>query len=148
LKTAYKNEEVHAYEIKDANEMKTASFFEKQIDNSKSPTVGPQAGKSDAFVVDQYDLQSNNCTTKSIEAINAGGSNTFKQTTQEESSIQIIRHGGEPDFILKGTGKFTTTTLQSSQIPWTPGGTKQFLDFQKQASQNKVTEVTEQVKPK
>ena len=60
----------------------------------------------------------------------------------------MVRRGGEPDFILKGTGKFSTTPLQSGQVPWSPGGTKQFMDYQQQAPQNKVTEVTEQVKPK
>jgi RHS repeat-associated protein len=150
LKDAFKNEKVNAYEIGDADETKTAAFFENQIDNpnSKTPTVGPQAGKIDACVVDQYDLGNNNCTTKSIEAINAGGSNAFKQTTQEVKTTQMVRRGGEPDFILKGTGKFSTTPLQSGQVPWSPGGTKQFMDYQQQAPQNKVTEVTEQVKPK
>ncbi len=145
LKKAFENEEVNVYEVTDAEEQKTAQFFEDQFKspNSKTPTSGPYKGDPNSRVVDQYDLGNNNCTTKSCEAVGAGGSKIFKETTQEVMKTEMYKSGMDYDFRLTGTGEYQTNPIQ---VPWSPGGAKQVLDYQDQAAQNPVKNVTVDIK--
>lgn len=93
-----------AYIIKDANETKVQEHAEKVYESGRELTKAEatqydsntkKTGTSvDAKVVDQYNLIGNNCTTKSIESVKAGGTNldftkTIGITAPPVSSTQI-----------------------------------------------------------
>lgn len=140
---------MNVYEITDADDARTATFFDNKFNspNATMPTTGRHANDPNARVIDQYDLFNNNCTTISIEGVNAGGSKAFKQTTQEVMKTRMIKVGMDYEVELEGTGKYKTTPVSSENTPYSPAGAKQYLDYQKQAPQNNVREVTDQVKP-
>lgn len=74
------------YEFVSGSDAKVDKFFQDKFNNSdKIPTTGTYAGNENARVIDEYNLLTNNCTTISIEAIQAGGGDT-------SFSVLIFRH--------------------------------------------------------
>jgi len=147
IKKAFETEEVNVYEITDANETMTAAYFENLFNGPTAtvPTEGKYAGNSDARVVDQYDLGNNNCATKTCEGVLAGGSRIFRETTQEVKKTQMYKSGMDYEYRVVGTGQYQTSSIEA-QSPSSPGGVKRMLDYQDQASQNPVSNVTNDVK--
>ena len=75
----YLNEEIEKgnlsiYTIEKGSDEKVADFFDKMWTNGYRPTEKKAKNDPNAKVVDEYDILDNNCTTKSIEALN------YKQT--------------------------------------------------------------------
>ena len=106
-----------AYVIKDANEAKVQAHADKIYGSGRKLTKdeatqydsnSKKAGTSaDAKVIDQYNLVGNNCTTKSIESVEAGG-----------TSLDFIKTVG-----------VTAPPVSSTQVPiFSPIGLKDYLD--------------------
>lgn len=81
-----------AFEIIDANEKLVAKHMEKAFSSDRKLTEEESqvynknknnyGNSEDARVIDQYSLLNNNCTTKAVEAVKAGGSSeNFEPTT-------------------------------------------------------------------
>ncbi len=134
---------MNVYKVTDAEEQKTAHFFEDQFNSHhpKTPTSGHYKGDPNSRVVDQYDLGNNNCTTKSCGSSGAGGTKIFKKATQEVMKTEMYKSGMDYDFRLTGTGEYQANPIQ---VPWIPGGAKQVLDYQ--APQNPVKNVIVDIK--
>jgi len=65
------------YEFATGSDTKVDKFFQDKFNSSeKIPTTGQYAGDEKARVIDKYNLATNNCTTLSISAIEAGGGDT------------------------------------------------------------------------
>ncbi len=74
---------VRVFEIGDANENKIKKFFDNSFFNSGIPaSEGKYTNDPTAKVIDSYDLFSNNCTTKTIEAISISGSKEDFKTSK------------------------------------------------------------------
>jgi tRNA(Met) C34 N-acetyltransferase TmcA len=106
-----------AYIIKDANETKVQKHAEQTFESGRALTKTEatqydnnqkKAGtSSETKVVDQYNLVENNCTTKSIEAVKAGG-----------TSLDFTKTVG-----------VMAPPVTSTQIPiYSPAGLKNYLD--------------------
>ena len=85
IKHELSDNKAKAYEIKDASDKKSQKYFdalfksgrvlnrnESEYYNKNQYNYGTS---SDARVIDKYDLFNNNCTTKSISGLKAGGTN-------------------------------------------------------------------------
>ena len=71
------NRKAVVYEFVSGSDAKVDKFFQDKFNNSdKIPTIGKHAGNENARVIDEYNLLTNNCTTISIEAIQAGEGDT------------------------------------------------------------------------
>lgn len=71
------NRKAVVYEFVSGSDAKVDKFFQDKFNNSdKIPTIGKYAGNENARVIDEYNLLTNNCTTISIEAIQAGEGDT------------------------------------------------------------------------
>jgi hypothetical protein len=80
----YVSDGAKVYDVANTSEKIVRSNFEKQFNStSKTPEKGSYEGDKRAHVIDQYDLTTNNCTTKSLNAVSEGhdGDITFKTTT-------------------------------------------------------------------
>jgi hypothetical protein len=63
-----------AFEIKNADGGKVKAYFDGQFNSTdKKPSQGSFKDSESARVIDTYNLSGNNCTTKSCEAVRAGG---------------------------------------------------------------------------
>ena len=72
LKREMENGNLSVYMINGSEDQTVSAYFDKQWESGTRPTEKNAATDPDAKVVDSYNLFSNNCTTKSIEAINNG----------------------------------------------------------------------------
>lgn len=72
------------FQIGDANESDIAKFFDDKLNSSdKSPSKGKYKDSDNAKVVDEYNLLDNNCTTITIDGVEAGlkdGSLNYNKT--------------------------------------------------------------------
>lgn len=122
---AITNDNAEAFEITDANGDQVSEFLDGQMDAStKTPGVGKYANDERAKVVDTYNLSSNNCTTKSCDAVIAGGS---------EATRTAI-------------GNFNGTGIITLDHPTTPGGLQGQLGLSSAKSNSNVRRVTSEVK--
>jgi RHS repeat-associated protein len=118
-----------AYEIKKANEKKVKKSIEKEYNkSSKTPKTGKYKGDKRAHVIDQYDILSNNCTTKSIAAVEAG---------LEEKSITYKKESNHP----KASGK----KAKYHVVSISPAGVKTQLDDAVKDKESGVENVTKEV---
>ena len=89
------NRKAVVYEFVSASDAKVDKFFQDKFNNSdKIPTIGKYAGNENARVIDEYNLLTNNCTTISIEAIQAGGGDTSFFST-DFSPLGASKHTSE-----------------------------------------------------
>jgi RHS repeat-associated protein len=74
LVSKYKeNYGANVYEIQDADGDAVAQYYDDLFNSSdKAPTTGKYKGDERARVIDEYDLLSNNCTTISVDGVEAG----------------------------------------------------------------------------
>ena len=80
----YVNEGAKVYDVANTSENIVRDNFEQQFNSSsETPKTGSYKGDDRAHVIDQYDLTTNNCTTKSLDAVSEGhaGDITYKTTT-------------------------------------------------------------------
>ena len=89
------NRNAVVYEFVSGSDAKVDKFFQDKFNNSdKIPTTGTYAGNENARVIDEYNLLTNNCTTISIEAIQAGGGDTSFFST-DFSPLGASKHTSE-----------------------------------------------------
>ncbi len=125
------------YEIENANEAKTIKAMEKEFKKStKTPTNGKYKGDDRAHVIDEYDLTTNNCTTKSLDGVKAGlggGNLTYKKDKYSYGRANIkVKTGTTTD----------TDTLDSIS----PGGLNMELNGATQDQNSGVKNVTKEFK--
>ena len=71
------NNNAGVFEFVTGSDDKVDKFFQDKFNKSdKIPTKGKYQGNKNARVIDEYNVLTNNCTTLSIEAIEAGGGDT------------------------------------------------------------------------
>ena len=81
------NKEATIFELSNVDERKIESYFLQLFDSSESnPSAGKYSTCDNAKVIDQYNVFSNNCTTKAMDAIRSTGENT----AQYWSNMPII----------------------------------------------------------
>ena len=70
------------YEIENASESFVRTKLEDEFNSSsQTPDTGKYKGDERAHVIDNYDLTSNNCTTKSLDAVHKGLGKPIEVTT-------------------------------------------------------------------
>lgn len=80
--------EASVYEVINGDDDKVNKHFESIFDSSdKKPTKKNYKNTENARVIDEYDLLSNNCTTKSIEAIKIGTDGEFDIESNSPSNL-------------------------------------------------------------
>ena len=85
--------EAKVYEITNANDDKVNAFFYELFNASEiHPSKGKYKNNENAKVIDTYDLWNNNCTTKSIEAINMGTEGDFDIESFSPANIDTQLH--------------------------------------------------------
>ena len=85
--------EAKVYEITNANDDKVNAFFNELFNASEiHPSKGKYKNNENAKVIDTYDLWNNNCTTKSIEAINMGTEGDFDIESFSPANIDTQLH--------------------------------------------------------
>ena len=84
LSKSMKNGRMSIYTINNADDKSVSSYFDKQWETGTRSTATEKKAATDptAKVVDEYCLWSNNCTTKSIDAINSGKKNEVVPSEQ------------------------------------------------------------------
>ena len=71
------------YELKNVDDKKVKKTFETEFNSSnKHPKIGRYANSENAKVKDTYNLLKNNCTTKSIKALEKGNGGPITYTTE------------------------------------------------------------------
>ena len=74
IKDQINNRKASAFEFANGSDSKVDRFFQDKFNQSdKIPSGNKIKNKSNARVIDEYNLLNNNCTTLSIEAIEKGG---------------------------------------------------------------------------
>lgn len=117
--------DAQAFEITDASGDQVSEFLDRQMEaSSKVPEVGKYANDERAKVVDTYNLSSNNCTTKSCDAVIAGGSRATETAM----------------------GNFGGTGVITLDHPTTPAGLQGQLSIKSSKSTSNVRNVTSQVR--
>lgn len=84
--------EARVYEVPDGSDEKVDKYFKNLFDSSdKRPSKGNNSNNENARVIDKYDLFENNCTTKSVEAINIGteGKLNLESTSPSNLDTQL-----------------------------------------------------------
>ena len=72
IKNEVLSKEARIYEVTNGSDEKVDMHFNNMYDTSnKKPSAGKYKNADNAKVVDTYDLWNNNCTTKSVEAVEA-----------------------------------------------------------------------------
>lgn len=98
------NKNAQVFEITDADEGQVKEFFENKFNSSSQiPTVGKYKDNPDARVIDEYKLFSNNCTSISCDAIQAGGSTVTEVSQRNGSGTGFTTIGAstaQKDFIV------------------------------------------------
>ena len=80
--------EARVYEVSSGNDEKVDKHFGNMFDSSdKKPSKKSYSDAENARVVDEYDLLDNNCTTKSLEAINVGTNGEFDIESTSPSNL-------------------------------------------------------------
>jgi RHS repeat-associated protein len=140
VKHELKDLNARAFEIKDANEKAVIDYYEGIFNDSRKLSKkeaekydgnSKKFGTSeDARVVDSYKLTTNNCTTKSCEAVEAGGSDVFYD---------------EPDSSFSPYNPDGTQTVH--QIGYVPSVLQNYLE-KKSTDDKNVVEVTKTVRKK
>ena len=99
IETEVKNKGAKIYEISDGDDKKVAKLFDKSFDSSdKKPTIGRFKDSENARVIDQYDISNNNCTTKSVEAVQAGTDGKFQVESKTPDGIETkLQYKSEED---------------------------------------------------
>jgi RHS repeat-associated protein len=86
------NKKAAVYEFVTGSDDKVDKFFQDKFNKSdKIPTTGIYQGNKNARVIDEYNLFNNNCTTLSIEAIEAGGGDT-SYFSSDISPLRAAQH--------------------------------------------------------
>nr|WP_291149109.1 RHS repeat-associated core domain-containing protein [Flavobacterium sp. UBA7680] len=88
------------YQINNANEKKVGATLENEYNKSdKTPETGKYKGDERAHVIDKYDISENNCTTKSLEAVNGAvpGGEIKYQTTVTAGGLPVVTEDGTKD---------------------------------------------------
>lgn len=132
IKHELSDNKAKAYEIKDASDKKSQKYFdalfksgrvlnrnESEYYNKNQYNYGTS---SDARVIDKYDLFNNNCTTKSISGLKAGGTN--------EDFLE------ERDNLLSPFGSHVTRPV------FDPIGADNYLIFKSKSKNSNVKDVT------
>ena len=85
------NKNLNIYTINDADDKMVSSYFDKQWKTgSQSNAKGRKAATDpDAKVIDSYNLFYNNCTTKSIEAINNGSEKEIVPSVKNVTNVSF-----------------------------------------------------------
>ncbi len=118
-----------AYELKKANEYKVKKSIEKEFNKtSQTPKKGKYKNDYRAHVIDQYDLFNNNCTTKSINAVEAG---------LDEKAIKYKYKSNHP--------KANGITVTNNVISISPAGVMTELDKATKDKDSGVVDVTKKV---
>ncbi|MES2285442.1 MAG: RHS repeat-associated core domain-containing protein, partial [Bacteroidota bacterium] len=114
-------DDAKAFEITDVNEKDVADFFEKALNSSnESPDKGQFKDKDNARVVDEYKLFSNNCTTKSCEALKEAGTGAVKDKIVIPAALQLEL--GEKSIDPKSPVKNVTEATKKEINSSTTGG--------------------------
>ena len=108
------NRKAVVYEFVSGSDAKVDKFFQDKFNNSdKIPTIGKYAGNENARVIDEYNLLTNNCTTISIEAIQAGEGDTSFFST-DFSPLGASKHTS--DAIIFDNPKIRKQSQWQSQL--------------------------------
>ena len=114
----YVKDGAEVYDIKSANENKVKNTLETDFQSSdKTPDTGKYKGDERAHVIDKYDLSENNCTTKSLEAVNGaikGGEIKYQTTIVSGGLPVIVQDGTKGTYAPKDLNKQLNQASQQS----------------------------------
>jgi len=124
------------YELENVDEDKVEEKFEEEFNSSnQTPKTGRYANKPNARVIDTYNLLDNNCTTKSLKALEEANEGPISYTLE----FKEIKFFGPKPIYLKYT---QNKTLDANS----PSGLKKQLDEATGDPNSGIINVTEEFK--